>query len=83
MTAEVLAELGLAAFELEPSGLAVLAGPDLTVQAANPAFRAAVPAVADPVGRPAAEVWAGDAGRRLRGTVARVLARGVPALPAR
>jgi signal transduction histidine kinase len=78
MTAD--AELAVAAWELEPTGLAVLAGPDLRVRATNAAFRAAIPTPPGAEGRPAEQVWTSDAGPRLRAVAQRVLATGRPAM---
>jgi signal transduction histidine kinase len=69
-----------AAFELEPSGLAVLCAPELMVCHANAAFRAAIAATVDPLGQPVEVVWPGEAGRRIRALAQRVLATGEPAL---
>jgi signal transduction histidine kinase len=75
------AELWSSALELEPSGVAVLAGPELRVRVVNAAFRAAIPtAHRDPTGRLVEEVWPGEAGLRIREIASRVLASGEPAL---
>jgi PAS domain S-box-containing protein len=45
-------------FEIDPGGLAVLAGEELTFELANPAFRCFMPdPERDPTGRPFSQVW--------------------------
>jgi signal transduction histidine kinase len=74
-------ELWQATLELEPSGVAVLAGEELRIRYANPAFRVAIPTRSrEPVDRRVDEVWPGEAGRRIRAIAERVLASGEPAL---
>ncbi len=47
-----------AIFEADPSGVAVLVGPDLRFAFTNPAYRFTCPdPVVDPVGRPYGEIW--------------------------
>nr|HPL29777.1 ATP-binding protein [Anaerolineae bacterium] len=66
-------------FEADPSGLAVVAGPEARFELINPAYRALTPnPEVDPLGRPFQEVWEAAMGYRTLPLIRRVLASGEP-----
>jgi PAS domain S-box-containing protein len=68
-----------AMFDADPSGLAVLAGPEMRIVYANPAYRYLIPNLAlDPVGQPYDTVWPAEAGNGYHAQVREVLESGRP-----
>ncbi len=68
-----------AIFEADPSGLAVLTGPELQVVFANQAYRYMIPDITvNPIGRPYLEVWPPVEGNGYHEKIRRVVADGTP-----
>ncbi len=70
-----------AIFEAEPSGLAVIVGPDLTIAYANPAYRYLCPSMgAEVTGLNYSQVWAGEVSNSYTDQIREALETGRPFL---